>query len=72
MPQDMSLVVIGATADLVSELPLARSELPVREMTSTAVELALAAVEGEARADRLIPARWTRGRSIAPPRRGRQ
>jgi DNA-binding LacI/PurR family transcriptional regulator len=68
VPHDMSLVVIGATADLVSELPLARSELPVREMTSTAVELALAAVAGDERADRLIPARWTRGRSITSPR----
>jgi DNA-binding LacI/PurR family transcriptional regulator len=68
VPADLSYVVISATPDLASELPLARSDLPVQEMTEAAVELALAVVAGEAPAARLIPARFTRGQSIAPPR----
>ncbi|WP_020574551.1 LacI family DNA-binding transcriptional regulator [Actinopolymorpha alba] len=70
IPEDLSVVVIAATPDLSSELPLARSELPVEEMTRNAVELALAAIEGDPSDEhRLIPARLTKGQSIAPPRR---
>jgi DNA-binding LacI/PurR family transcriptional regulator len=68
IPRDISLVVISATPDLASDLPVARSELPVQEMTRTAVELALASIEGEVSGGGLIPARWTKGQTIAPPR----
>lgn len=67
IPRDMSVAVIGATPDLADEVPFARSELPIADMTATVVQLALARVEGETPASRLIPARWIRGRSIAPP-----
>jgi DNA-binding LacI/PurR family transcriptional regulator len=67
IPRDMSLAVIGATPDLASEVPVSRSELPVPEMTSTAVDLALAAIAGESPHGGLIPARWTKGQTIAPP-----
>jgi DNA-binding LacI/PurR family transcriptional regulator len=67
IPRDVSLAVIGATPDLVDEVPLARSELPIADMTTTVVEFALARIEGETPTSRLIPARWIGGRSIAPP-----
>lgn len=67
VPDDVSLVVVGATPEFGSELSLSRSDLPVAEMARTAVELALAAVEGDSPSSRLIPARWTRGQTIAPP-----
>lgn len=70
IPRDMSLAVVGATPELASEVPLARSDLPVAEMTAGAVRAALALIEGEAPDDHLIPARWIRGQSIVPPRGG--
>lgn len=75
VPQDLSVVLVGTTARDADELPLARLPLPVREMTSTAVKLALAAVERTAAGSRasrggehrLIPPRLVRGRSLATP-----
>lgn len=74
VPDDISVVMVANTPDFVSEIPLARLELPVEQMTATAVDLAIGAVEctvattGRDAVHRLIPARLTRGRSIAPPR----
>lgn len=69
VPTDISVVMVANTPDFVSEIPLARLELPVEQMTATAVDLAIGAVEGDGSSEhRLIPVRLTRGRSIAPPR----
>lgn len=75
VPHDVSVVMVGTTSRDVDELPVARLPLPVREMTSTAVQLALAAVERAASGSpwsptgeyRLIPPRLIRGRSLAAP-----
>lgn len=72
IPRDISVAVVGATPELASDVPLARSELPVPEMTGGAVAAAVALIEGEPAEDLLIPARWTRGQSIASPARGRR
>jgi DNA-binding LacI/PurR family transcriptional regulator len=76
VPADISVVMVANTPDFVSEIPLARLELPVEQMTATAVDLAIGAVEGtvamsdgRSSTHRMIPVRLTRGRSIAPPRR---
>ncbi|GAB3401938.1 LacI family DNA-binding transcriptional regulator [Flindersiella endophytica] len=74
VPADISVVMVANVPDIAGEIPLARLELPVEQMTATAVDLAIGAVEGTVATTgrvsehRLIPVRLTRGRSIAPPR----
>lgn len=68
IPADISVVLVGGAPGFDGEIPLARLELPVEQMTATAVDLAIQSVEGEpTEAGQLIPGRLIRGRSIAPP-----
>lgn len=77
VPHDLSVVLVGSTPEVTAEIPLARLELPIEQMTSTVVDLAIGDVEaGDRESDEavscLIPAKLLRGRTIAPPPPERQ
>lgn len=71
VPTDVSVVMVGSTPGSVTEIPLARLDLPIEHMASTTVDLAIHAIDAEGEpspeSGRLIPARLIHGKSIAPP-----
>lgn len=66
--RDLSVVIVGSGEELPSEVALTRVDLPVQEMSETAVEAAIAVIEGrQPPGHRLIPACLVRGDSVAAP-----